>query len=167
MGRTLRRFSQPFTSNYSHLSSPGRMLNNDVSAFLRLQRHSPGSTSELKRTSHSNKAKIHPKNQVHICFFKCYLYTTRLGIDKILLHYIMLSEKNLSLSVRLYKRQNTSMLKLHHCGDVSLLCAFFLWWWCMSCFISESENRCIIRSSEQWVTGHCQVVEGRVKLFLW
>lgn len=49
MGSTLRRFSQPFTFNNSQLFSPGRMLNNDVSAFLRLQRHSPGSTRELKK----------------------------------------------------------------------------------------------------------------------
>lgn len=41
-------FSQPFTSNYSQLLSSGRMLNNDVSAFLRLQRHSPGSTRVFK-----------------------------------------------------------------------------------------------------------------------
>lgn len=49
------------SSNYSQPFSPGKVLNSDVSAFLRLQRHSPGSTSGLKRTSPTNKARILPK----------------------------------------------------------------------------------------------------------
>ncbi len=50
------------TTPNSQLFSPGWMLNSDVSAFLRLQRHSPGSTRELKRTSHSQKPKSTIKN---------------------------------------------------------------------------------------------------------
>lgn len=51
--------SQPFTppTTPSPSRAPGKMLNNDVSAFLSLQRHSPGSTPEPERISHSVRAK--------------------------------------------------------------------------------------------------------------